>query len=91
MSQKTEYSYTFSAQSLVVKVIKYLIEGLAVAVAAYYFPKNRLALDDVFVIGCTAAAIFAILDLFSPSTGASARLGAGFGIGAAQVGFMPRL
>jgi hypothetical protein len=34
-----------------------------------------------------AASVFAILDVVSPSIGATARQGAGFGIGANLVGF----
>jgi hypothetical protein len=86
---KLNLQYSFSVQNLVVKVIKYIIEGLAVAVAAYYIPKNRLNVEDIVIIGVTAAAIFAILDIYSPSTGEAVRLGAGFGIGANQVGFRP--
>jgi hypothetical protein len=76
-------------QNLVIKAIKYIIEGLAVAVAAYYIPKNKLNVEDIVIIGVTAAAIFAVLDVFSPSTGEAVRFGAGFGIGANQVGFRP--
>ena len=76
-------------QNLIIKAIKYIIEGLAVAVAAYYIPKNKLNVEDIVIIGVTAAAIFAVLDVFSPSTGEAVRFGAGFGIGANQVGFRP--
>ena len=36
------------------------------------------------------AAVFAVLDIFSPSIGVTARQGAGFGIGANLVGFTMR-
>jgi ABC-type Co2+ transport system permease subunit len=78
-----------NVQNLIIKAIKYIIEGLAVAVAAYYIPKNKLNVEDIVSIGVTAAAIFAVLDVFSPSTGEAVRFGAGFGIGANQVGFRP--
>jgi hypothetical protein len=39
------------------------------------------------MIGLTAAATFAILDIYAPSVGSGARTGAGFGIGATMVGF----
>jgi hypothetical protein len=41
------------------------------------------------LIGLTAAATFAILDLFSPSTGNSVRSGAGFTLGSSLVGGLP--
>lgn len=69
------------------RVVKYLIEGLAVAVAAYYIPKRNMDVQEVAMIGLTAAAVFALLDLFAPSVADAARQGAGFGIGAVQVGF----
>jgi len=68
--------------------LKYLIEGLMVAVAAYVIPKGKgLALDEVALIALTAAATFSILDTFVPSMGTTVRTGAGFGIGANLVGF----
>ena len=63
--------------------------AFAVAIAAYYIPRNKLNVEDIVIIGVTAAAIFAILDIYSPSTGEAVRFGAGFGIGANQVGFKP--
>ena len=39
------------------------------------------------MIAVTAAATFALLDLYAPSVSAYARQGAGFGVGANLVGF----
>lgn len=75
---------------LVRRAIKYLVEGLMVAIAAYAIPKRSLNLDEVALIALTAAATFSILDTYLPSMAVSARSGAGFGIGANLVGF-PRL
>jgi len=77
---------------LVKRAIKYFIEGLMVAVVAFVIPpeKRSLKLEEVAIIGLMAAATFSILDTFIPSMGASARSGAGFGIGANLVGF-PRI
>jgi hypothetical protein len=72
---------------LVKRIIKYLVEGLMVAIAAFAIPKRRIDLDEVALIALTAAATFSILDTYIPSMGASARTGAGFGIGANLVGF----
>jgi len=68
-------------------LIKYLLEGLAVAVAAFFIPARRVEVKEVVLIALTAAAVFAILDQFSPSIAVSARQGAGFGIGLNQVGW----
>ena len=75
---------------LVKRAIKYLVEGLMVAIAAYAIPKKSLNMDEVALIALTAAATFSILDTYLPSMGVSARSGAGFGIGANLVGF-PRM
>jgi hypothetical protein len=78
----------FDLGELLKRAIKYLVEGLMVAIAAYAIPKGKgLTLDEVALIALTAAATFSILDTYSPSMGMTARTGAGFGIGANMVGF----
>ena len=77
----------FDFSELIKRVIKYLVEGIMVAIAAYAIPKKSLNLEEVVIIGLTAAATFSVLDVFVPSMAASARGGAGFGIGANLVGF----
>ena len=74
---------------LVKRAIKYIVEGLMVAIVAFVVPpdKRRLQLDEIAIIALMAAATFSILDTFTPTMGASARTGAGFGIGANMVGF----
>jgi len=72
---------------LLKRAIKYLVEGLMVAIAAYAIPKKSLNLDEVALIALTAAATFSILDTYVPSMAVSARNGAGLGIGANLVGF----
>ena len=69
------------------RVIKYLVEGLMVAIAAYAIPKRSLNVEEIILIALTAAAAFSILDTYIPSMGATARSGAGFGIGANLVRF----
>ena len=72
------------------RAIKYIFEGLMVAIAAYAIPAKALKVDEVCLIALTAAATFSILDTYLPAVGVSARSGAGFGIGANLVGF-PRM
>ena len=72
---------------LLKRAIKYLVEGLMVAIAAFAIPKKSLNLDEVALIALTAAATFSILDTDLPSFAVSARTGAGFGIGGNLVGF----
>ena len=72
---------------LVRRIVKYVVEGIMVAIAAYAIPKHSMKLDEVMLIALTAAATFSILDTYVPSMAVSARSGAGFGMGANLVGF----
>jgi ABC-type Co2+ transport system permease subunit len=72
---------------LIKRIIKYLVEGLMVAIAAYAIPKRSLNVEEIILIALTAAATFSILDTYIPSMGVTARSGAGFGIGANLVNF----
>ena len=81
---------SFNLQEILKRAIKYLIEGTAVAVAAFFIPKSQPKLEVVLMIAVTAAATFALLDLYAPSVSAYARQGAGFGVGANLVGFPRR-
>ena len=72
---------------LVRRAVKYIVEGIMVAIAAYAIPKKSLQMDEVLLIALTATATFSILDTYVPSLAVSARSGAGFGIGANLVGF----
>jgi len=69
------------------RVIKYLVEGLMVALAAFAIPQKSLKLDEIALIALTAAATFSLMDTYIPSMASTARSGAGFGIGANLVGF----
>lgn len=75
---------------LLTRVIKYLVEGVAVALCLFLIPRKPLAFDEIATITIFAAAVFAVLDIFAPSIGVTARQGAGFGIGANLVGFPMR-
>ena len=80
-------SATFDFPELIKRAIKYIVEGIIVALAAYTIPKKSLNVEEVVIIALTAAATFSVLDVFVPSMSTSARGGAGFGIGANLVGF----
>jgi ABC-type Co2+ transport system permease subunit len=80
-------SEMFDFSELVKRAIKYIVEGIMVAIAAYAIPKHSLKVEEVVIIALTAAATFSVLDVFVPSMASSARGGSGFGIGANLVGF----
>jgi len=71
---------------LIKRAIKYLVEGLAVAICAIIIPKKALNVEEIAIIALTAAAVFSILDVFIPAMGSSARGGAGFTFGSALAG-----
>lgn len=82
---------SFSAMELITRAIKYLLEGLAVAVAMTIIPRKVPNVEEIVIVAAIAAVVFAILDLLSPSVGLTARQGAGFGLGANLVGFPGRV
>lgn len=65
-------------------LLKYLFEGIAVAIAAYVLPKRKLGMEAIILVALTAVAMFSLLDVFTPLIGTGARRGAGFGIGYKQ-------
>ena len=77
----------FDLSEMLKRAIKYLVEGLMVAIAAYAIPKRSLNVEEIILIALTAAATFSILDTYVPTMGVTARSGAGFGIGANIVKF----
>ena len=77
----------FSFQEVTKRVIKYLVEGLMVAIACFAIPKKSLDIEEIALLALVAAATFSILDTYIPSMGERARTGAGFGIGANLVHF----
>jgi hypothetical protein len=66
---------------------RYLLQGLAIALAAYYVPimyKTSLrkpTFQEIFLISITAAFTMFLLDQFIEPVGVGAKLGAGFTIG----------
>ena len=85
-NELSDLQSAFDLQEVVKRAVKYLIEGGAVAVAAYYIPKKQMNVEEIVMIAITAAATFALLDMYAPSIGNDARQGTGFGIGANMAG-----
>ena len=55
-NEVNEMKFGFNLQEILKRAVKYLIEGAAVAVAAFYIPKNRMKIEEVVMIAITAAA-----------------------------------
>jgi ABC-type Co2+ transport system permease subunit len=68
---------SFDFNELIKRAIKYIIEGLAVALVALLIPRKQLNVEEIVIIALTAAAVFSILDVFIPSAGAASRVGFG--------------
>jgi ABC-type Co2+ transport system permease subunit len=77
---------SFDFSELIKRAIKYIVEGIIVALAAYAIPKKSLNVEEVIIIALTAAATFSVLDVFIPSMGSGARGGASFAIGTGLAG-----
>ena len=60
---------SFDASEILVRFLKYIFEGLMVAVAAYFIPNTKLPPKDLMMISLVGAATFAVLDLFAPAVG----------------------
>lgn len=76
----------FNAAELASRAIKYFLEGLAVAVAMVIIPRKVPNVEEILTVSVVAAAVFAILDLLSPSVGLTARQGSGLALGSQLAG-----
>jgi hypothetical protein len=79
--------FDFDVQESVKRLIRYLLEGIAVSLAAHLVGKNKLDIQTIVLLGVTASAVLSILDVFSPTIGSATRSGAGLGLGAGISGF----
>ena len=78
---------SFNSRELCKRVVKYVLQGLVVAISVLLLPKNKPDFEAVIGLGLVAACTFAIIDTLVPSMSYPVRLGAGFGIGAGLTGF----
>ena len=75
------------ARELCKRVVKYVLEGLVVAIAAILLPKSKPDFEAVIALALVAASTFAIVDTMMPSLSTPLNMGVGFGIGANLVNF----
>ena len=57
--------FKFDFMEVLVRILKYTLEGIMVSTAAFMLPGKKNNLEDVILIGFVAAATFSLLDLFS--------------------------
>lgn len=68
--------YDVDINELVLKALKYLFQGLMIAIVAYLLDMigpNKLNTWEIAILSATAACIFAILDILSPTYAQSAQ------------------
>lgn len=63
------------------RLLKYIIEGLVVAIAGYYIPAKKPEISEIIIIALVAASTFAILEVYMPDAYMASRLGFGFQTG----------
>uniref|UniRef100_A0A6C0KVW5 Uncharacterized protein n=1 Tax=viral metagenome TaxID=1070528 RepID=A0A6C0KVW5_9ZZZZ len=77
---------SFDFKEMITRLVKYLIEGLVVAIVAAILPSKSLTGSEIALLALVAASIFSILDLLAPSIGSSTRTGVGLGLGFQMAG-----
>jgi hypothetical protein len=80
---------TFDIKEFVVRLAKYLLEGIVVATAAFFIASSQLDFEQVMMVGLTAACTFSLIDWAAPSVSSSVRQGAGLSLGAGLMGGFP--
>ena len=74
-------NFSVDGKEIIVRIIKYILEGAMVALAAYLIPSKKPNAEEILTISLVAAATFSLLDMFAPSIANSTRFGVGAGIG----------
>ena len=72
---------TIFSKLTVNNLIKYFIQGLAVAIAAYVIPNRKTSFHEVMVVSVVSGLTFMLLDTFTDDIAKYVRLGVGAGIG----------
>ncbi len=83
MDQSFEFDFNEAAKRL----IRYLLEGVVVGVSVQLIASKKISVNEIVLIGVTAAAVLSLLDTFSPTISSGARNGMGLGLGLQTVGY----
>jgi preprotein translocase subunit Sss1 len=75
-------AFAVDTKEVLQRILKYVIQGLAIGLAALIVPEKKPSWEEVLVLALTAAAVFSLLDMFAPAVGVATRYGTGLGIGA---------
>ena len=82
-------NFSIDGKEILVRIIKYLLEGTIVGIAVALIPKQKASLEEIMTIALVAAATFSLLDTFSPAVAASTKAGIGLALGSGIVGGVP--
>lgn len=77
---------SINSRELCKRVVKYVLQGLVIAIAAILLPKQKPDFEAVLALALVAAATFAIIDTMMPSLTMPVQFGAGFGLGVNLIG-----
>ena len=62
-------------------LLRYILQGLAVAIVARLYPKVNLNINEIIYIAAISSTTFCVLDLFAPNVYQNVLNGIGFNIG----------
>jgi len=81
----------FGQNLTIENIIKYLIQGLAVAFVGYFIPRKKVAFSTIMTVTIAVAISLFVLDSIAPKVGEGARLGVGLAVGYNLINKIPRL
>ena len=81
---------SINSRELCKRVVKYVLQGMVIAISALVLPKSKIDFEAVIALALIAAATFAIIDTLMPSMTFPVQLGAGFSIGSNLIGGLSR-
>lgn len=87
--ESPNHNFSVDGKEIVIRIIKYILEGLMVGIAVALIPKSKPSMEEILTISLVSAATFSLLDMFAPSISSAARQGSGLGIGLNLVGGVP--
>lgn len=74
-------NFTLDGKEIIIRIIKYILEGSMVAIAVALIPKSKPSLEEILTVALVSAATFSLLDLWLPSISNYTRAGVSAGIG----------
>ncbi len=86
MSDNQVMGFGLDWMEIIRKLLRYCVMGIMSAFVAFYLARGKLDFESIIVLGLTISACYAILDIYSPSSGIAARYGFGATVGSVLAG-----